>query len=125
MEKFKVIYRPRTVIKRQALVDFLVEFTYPEDLAKEAKPFDLLPNLQLTTPTWVFFVDGSLNIYGSGARIILTTPEGIYLEYTFRFGFQASNNEVEYEALLVGLQLATSMGAQQLQVYSDSQLIVN
>ena len=36
-----------------------------------------------------------------------------------------SNNEAEYEALLVGLQLATSMGAEQIQVYIDSQLVVN
>ena len=64
-------------------------------------------------------------MHSSGARIILTTPKGIHLEYALRFGFQASNNEAEYEALLVGLQLATSMGAQQVQVYSDSQLITN
>ena len=35
------------------------------------------------------------------------------------------SNEAEYEALLVGLQLATSMGAKQIKVYSDSQLVVN
>ena len=64
-------------------------------------------------------------MHGSGAGIILTTLEGIHLEYALRFGFQASNNEAEYEAVLVGLQLATSMGAQQVQVYSDSQLIMN
>ena len=40
-------------------------------------------------------------------------------------GFPASNNEAEYEALLVGLQLAISIGAKQIQVYSNSQLIVN
>ena len=70
-------------------------------------------------------MDGSSNKQGSGAGIILTTPERIQLEYAIRFGFQGFNNEAEYEALLVGLQLATSMGAQQIKVYSDSQLIVN
>ena len=75
--------------------------------------------------TWVLHVDGSSNIQGSEAGIILTTPEGIHLEYALRFGFRASNEEAEYEALLVGLQLATSMGAQQVRVYSDSQLVIN
>ena len=55
-----------------------------------------------------------------GAGIILTIPEGIQLEYTLRFGFKASNNEAEYKALLVGLQLATTMGAEQIRVYNDS-----
>ena len=64
-------------------------------------------------------------MHGSRARIILTTPEGIHLKYTFRLGFKTSNKEAEYEARLVGLQLATAMGAQLVQVYSDSQLIVN
>ena len=48
----------------------------------------------------------------SAVGIILTIPEGIQLEYALRFGFPASNNEAKYEALLVGLQLATSIGAE-------------
>ncbi|BFG32165.1 hypothetical protein CerSpe_184390 [Prunus speciosa] len=47
------------------------------------------------------------------------------MEYAIRFGFRTSNNEAEYEALLAGLRLAKSMGAKQVSVYSDSQLIVN
>ena len=70
-------------------------------------------------------MDGSSNNQGSGTGIILNIPEGIQLKYALKFGFQASNNEVEYEALLVGLQLATSIGTEQVQVYSNLQLIVN
>ena len=46
------------------------------------------------------------------------------MEYTLRFGFQASNNEVEYEAVIVGLNLAHSMETDQLEICSDSQLVV-
>ena len=46
------------------------------------------------------------------------------MEYTLRFGFQASNNEVEYEAVIVEFNLAHSMEADQLEVCSDSQLMV-
>ena len=75
--------------------------------------------------TWVLYVNGSSNKQGSGAGIILTTPEGIQLEYALRFRIPASNNEAEYEALLVGLQLAISIGAKKVQICSNSQLIVN
>ena len=46
------------------------------------------------------------------------------MEYALRFGFQASNNEAEYEAIIAGLNLAYSIEADQLEVSSDSQLVV-
>ena len=54
----------------------------------------------------------------------MTSPEGIDIEYALRFGFQASNNEAEYEAIIVGINLAHSIGIDQLEVCSDSQLVV-
>ena len=39
-------------------------------------------------------------------------------------GFRASNNEAKYEAVIAGLNLAHSMEADQLEVCSDSQLVV-
>ena len=48
----------------------------------------------------------------------------IDIEYMLRFGFQASNNEAEYEVVIAGLNLAHSMEANQLEVCSDSQLVV-
>ena len=41
-----------------------------------------------------------------------------------RFGFHASNNEAEYEAVIAGLNLAHSLEVDQLEVYIDSQLVV-
>ena len=47
------------------------------------------------------------------------------MEYAIRIGFKATNNEVEYMALLVGLRAMTELGVEFLDVYSDSQLRVN
>ena len=69
-------------------------------------------------------MDGAANAQGSGAGLILTSPDGIDVEYALRFGFQASNNEVEYEAVIDGFNLAHSMEADQLEVSSDTQLVV-
>ena len=69
-------------------------------------------------------MDGAANAQGSGAGLILTSPDGIDMEYALQFCFQASNNEAEYEAVIVGLNLAHSMEADQLEVISDSQLVV-
>ena len=62
---------------------------------------------------------------GAGAGIIIITPEGISLEHSFRLGFKAFNNEAEYEALIAGLKTAFDLGARDVEVYSDLQLVIN
>ena len=39
-------------------------------------------------------------------------------------GFSATNNEAEYEALLVGMTIVQKMGGQIVEVFSDSRLVV-
>lgn len=56
---------------------------------------------------------------------MLVTPKGIKVEHSFRLGFKTSNNEAEYEALLVELRATLSFGAQKLEIYSDSRLVVS
>ena len=75
-------------------------------------------------PIWRLSVDGAANSQGSGAGLILTSSDGIDVEYALRFGFQASNNEARYEAVIAGLNLAYSMEVDQLEICSDSQLVV-
>ncbi|KAK3038736.1 hypothetical protein RJ639_028343 [Escallonia herrerae] len=71
------------------------------------------------------YVDGSSAIDSSGAGIILISPEGFVVEYALCFGFQASNNEAEYEAIITGIKVAHALKVNSLSVHSDSQLVVN
>ena len=80
---------------------------------------------QLEHRPWKVHVDGASSAKGAGARIFIITPEGILLEHSFRLGFNASNNEAEYEALLVGLRAVSRLEARDVEIYSDSRLIVN
>ena len=89
--------------------------------AEPAETAQTMPDL----PIWKLFVDGAANSQGSGAGLILTSPEGIDIEYALRFGFQAYNNEAEYETIIAGLNHAHSMEVDQLEVCNDSQLVVN
>ena len=116
LSEFDIRYKPRTAIKGQVLADFIMEFTSTEPTEIAQLASDLL--------IWRLFIDGATNAQGSGAGFILTSPDGIDVEYALRFGFQASNKEVEYEAIIVGLNLTHSMEANQLKVCSDSQLVV-
>ncbi|KAK4391049.1 hypothetical protein Sango_2168200 [Sesamum angolense] len=73
---------------------------------------------------WLLHVDGSPTIQGSGAGVVVTSHHGKDLEFAAKFGFKASNNEEEYEALLIGMKIAHGVGARHLVAYSDSQLVV-
>ena len=101
LSEFDIRYKPKTVIKGQVLADFVMEFTS----AEPAKNAQIVTNLSI----WKLSIDGASNAQGSGAGLILTSPEGIDIEYALRFGFHASNNEAEYEAVIAGLNLAHSL----------------
>ncbi|XP_071928199.1 uncharacterized protein [Coffea arabica] len=116
--EYDLSYEPRTAIKAQALADFLAELTFTEG------PESTSAFAEVSTPSlWTLYVDGSSNGDGSGAGLLLEGPQGEVCSYALRFGFPATNNEAEYETLIAGLQLARRLGAQQIDVRSDSQLV--
>ncbi|XP_057521634.1 uncharacterized protein LOC130801774 [Amaranthus tricolor] len=67
---------------------------------------------------------GSSTQSASGAGLLIVSSAGVRMERAVRFEFAASNNEAEYEALLMGLRICYETGAKKLSAFSDSQLIV-
>jgi len=70
-------------------------------------------------------MDGASSALGVGAGIVIITLEGIRLQHSFRLGFKASNNKTDHEALLAGLRVVLDLGALEVEIYSDSWLVVN
>ena len=70
-------------------------------------------------------MDGASSALGAEAGIVVIITEGIKLEHSFKLGFKASNNEAEYKALLAGLRVVSNLGAKEVEVYSNSRLVVN
>ena len=54
---------------------------------------------------WMVYVDGAANHRGFGVGLVLISPEKITVEKSLRLGFSATNNEVEYKTLLVGMTM--------------------
>jgi ribonuclease HI len=59
---------------------------------------------------WIINFDGSLQLQGAGAGILVTSPKGENFKYVMQMYFPASNNAAEYEALLHGLRIAKALG---------------
>ncbi|XP_065635303.1 uncharacterized protein LOC112030851 [Quercus suber] len=73
---------------------------------------------------WVIHVDGSSTLHAGGIGVVLQSLEGDELKHKVRLQYQTTNNEVEYEVLLKGLELAKSMEADSILVLGDSQLVI-
>jgi len=85
LSEFGLLYEARGSMKAQFLAEFLTE----------------LPPVAEEKTVWLLSVDGSSNKRGSGADIILEGPGEVAVEQSIRFGFDTSNNQAEYEALIV------------------------
>ncbi|GFS42022.1 hypothetical protein Acr_00g0077760 [Actinidia rufa] len=64
--------------------------------------------------------DGQAMLHFGHEGLVIQTPSGEQMKYAIRIGFKATNNKAEYEALLAGLRVAVELGAQSLDVFSDS-----
>ncbi|KAM1107220.1 hypothetical protein ACFX2B_003960 [Malus domestica] len=130
--QYGLVFRPRTAIKGQALADLVAKFTpslgnvieRPNDASEAAE--NALATLALSDKDfWNLHDDGASNYKGSGAGVVLVTPDGSMLKQAITLGFKASNNEAEYEALFAGLRMAKDLAMKKLAIHSDSQLITS
>nr|GEW12163.1 reverse transcriptase domain-containing protein [Tanacetum cinerariifolium] len=101
LREHNITYRLRTSVKGQVLADFLVEM--PDESPPDASV------VETQQEPWTLFTDRSSCVDGSGAGLILTSPEGTKFTYALRFKFAASNNEAEYETLIAGLWITSQM----------------
>ncbi|XP_024179271.1 uncharacterized protein LOC112185255 [Rosa chinensis] len=74
---------------------------------------------------WVLFFDGSRTDTLAGAGIVLENPTGDRFSYSFQLEFKCTNNQAEYEALIIGLEVLLEMGVRDVQIRGDSQLVIN
>ncbi|KAM1935762.1 hypothetical protein ACFX15_019768 [Malus domestica] len=125
LNQYEIIYVPAKAVKGQALADFLADHPIPADW----KISDDLPDEEVfyidIFPRWTMFFDGSARADGAGAGVVFMSPQRQILPYSFQLSELCSNNVAEYQALIIGLQMAINMEITTLEVYGDSKLIIS
>jgi ribonuclease HI len=101
-------------MKSQIVADFIVDHRIDSDA---------LVSLISVCP-WKLYFDGSACREGQGVGIVLISPRGVIFETSVRLEYFCTNNQAEYEALLLGLQILKSMGVTHVEVFGDSLLVV-
>jgi ribonuclease HI len=69
------------------------------------------------------FCDGSLGTFGAGATVVLVAPSKVRTCYAVKLDFSCTNNNAEYEALLLGLRKLKGLGIRRAVLKTDSQVI--
>ena len=119
---------PRTSIKGQVLADLVAEFTEPP--MEELEPAENMDGKLVGTISqhglspWEVYVDGASNQKGPGIGLVLISLEKVIVGKSLKLDFSATNNEAEYEALLMGIAMVQRMGGKSIKVFSDSRLVV-
>ena len=78
---------------------------------------------QYHLPAWKVYVDGASNQKGSGIGLVLISPEKVIIKKSLRLDFSATNNEAEYEVLLIGIAMVQRMRGNSVKLFSDSRLV--
>ena len=125
---FDIMCMPHTSIKGQVLTNLVAEFTEPP--IEELKPAENMGGKsvgiisQQDPSPWEVYVDGALNQKGSGVGLVLISLKKIIIEKSLRLNFSTTNDEAEYEVLLMGMTMVQRMCRKSIKVFLDSRLVV-
>ena len=77
---------------------------------------------------WRMYFDGASNHSGYGIGVLLISPHGDHIPRSVRLAFAdrypATNNIVEYEACILGLETALDLGIRRMEIFGDSNLVI-
>ncbi|KAK1650046.1 hypothetical protein QYE76_067851 [Lolium multiflorum] len=110
--EFDLRYQPAKAVKGQALADLIAE-RINTDIAA------------LSVRAWAMFFDGSACDDGCGIGILLVSPRGATYSFSIRLPTPCTNNVAEYEAIRKGMELLLEAGAEAVELFGDSKLVIS
>eukprot|EP00261_Vitis_vinifera_P032227 XP_019073470.1 PREDICTED: uncharacterized protein LOC100259236 [Vitis vinifera] len=128
LTEFDIQYVSQKSIKGSIVADHLASLPI-----SEGRPVDDdFPDEEFIAMTslsgWRMYFDGAANQLGFGIGVLLISPQGDHIPRLVRLVFSnrhlTTNNIVEYEACILGLETALELGIRQMEVFGDSNLVL-
>ena len=130
LSQYEIRFLPQKAVKGQAVADFLAEHL---DL-RTTKLYEELPDkvaeVRLTQTfferqVWQLFFNGASRTGPqghviAGVGVVLVSPQNYVIPRAFSLTEPCSNNVAEYNALLIGMQLANEIDVKNLEAYGLS-----
>ncbi|XP_028085998.1 uncharacterized protein LOC114286976 [Camellia sinensis] len=112
-------------IKSQTLADLFAQFPSSEhELAEVPLPGEVHVSAVAVETYWDLKFDGASRARKCGAGITPTNQKGEKFHLSYKLHFECSNNEAEYEALILGLIATQKKGLRKLKIWGNSKLVV-
>ncbi|XP_070023126.1 uncharacterized protein [Nicotiana sylvestris] len=115
--------------KAQALADHLAENPVDDEYQPLSTYFldeevNSVEAISEDTNAWKMFFDGAVNARGVGIGAILISPIGQHYPATTQLRFFCTNNTAEYEACIMGMNMAIDQDVEELLIMGDLDLII-
>ena len=128
LTEFDIHYVTQKSIKGSIVAYHLASLPVSDDRAID----DDFPDKEIAAvtclPGWSMYFDGAANHFGYGIGVLLISPHGDHIPRSVRLAFSdrypATNNIVEYETCILGLETALELGVGQIEVFGDSNLVL-
>ena len=128
LTEFDIQYVTQKLVKGSIVADHLASL-----LVFDERPIDNdFPDEQFVSMTsitgWQLYFDGAANQSGFCIGILLISPQGDHISESVWLAFsdhhRLTNNNVEYEVCITGLETALDLGVRQLEIHEDSNLVI-
>ncbi|XP_074266517.1 uncharacterized protein LOC141589792 [Silene latifolia] len=125
LKQYDLVFMSQKAVKGQVIADFFADHPVPA----EWELSDELPGEEIfyvdILPPWQMYFDGAARRDEAGARVVFISPQNHVMPYSFTLTQFCSNNVAEYQALILGLQMAIEIGVRDMDIYGDSQLVIS
>ncbi|XP_074277875.1 uncharacterized protein LOC141601486 [Silene latifolia] len=125
LKQYDLVFVSQKAVKGQVIADFFADHPVPAEweLSNE------LPGEEIfyvdILPPWRMYFDGAARRDGAGAGVVFISPQNHVMPYSFTLTQFCSNNVAEYQALILGLQMAIEVSVRDMDIYGDSQLVIS
>jgi ribonuclease HI len=114
--QYDLVYDPLKSMKGQVVADFIVGHSIDQNSDESCN----LVSIHL----WKLFFAGSASREGQGVRVVLVSTRGAVFKQSVDLENFCTNNQAEYEAILLGLYILSSMHVKSVEAFNDSLLVV-
>ncbi|XP_074300093.1 uncharacterized protein LOC141631304 [Silene latifolia] len=125
LKQYDLVFVPQKAVKGQAIADFFANHPVPAEWEISYDlPGEEIFYVDVLHP-WQMYFDCAARQDGAGGGVVFVTPQNHLMPYAFTLTQLCTNNMEEYQALILGLQMAIKIGVRDMDIYGDSKLVVN
>ncbi|KAM1690306.1 hypothetical protein ACFX14_031910 [Malus domestica] len=122
LSEFSLQYVPQKAVKGQTLADFRAQHPSPYGFGDTDVKIDMV---ETHDNYWTMYFDGSSTSSSAGVGIVIQSPNHDHWYFSLKLDFECTNNQAEYEALIVGLGILHDLRATRALILGDSELVIN